>query len=67
MSIWDINRTQNRQEERKPEKTVMPHLMQSDSTDQAIANINNAQVITFDTDVHLHKIVNRDDDVRVIL
>lgn len=31
---------------------VIPHLMQSDSTDQAIANINNAQVITFDTDVH---------------
>jgi hypothetical protein len=30
----------------------LPHLMQSDSTDQAIANVNNAQVITFDTDVH---------------
>jgi len=31
---------------------VIPHLMQSDSTDQAIANVSNAQVITFDTDVH---------------
>lgn len=31
---------------------VIPHLMQSDSTDQAIANINNVQVITFNTDVH---------------
>jgi hypothetical protein len=30
----------------------IPHLMQSDSTDQAIANVSNAQVITFDTDVH---------------
>jgi len=30
----------------------MPHLMQSDSTDQAIANITLAQVITFNTDVH---------------
>lgn len=29
-----------------------PYLMQSDSTDQAIANVNNAQVITFDTDVY---------------
>jgi hypothetical protein len=34
----------------------LPHLMQSDSTDQAIANISNAQVITFDTDVHHHEI-----------
>jgi hypothetical protein len=56
LSIWDINRTQRQLEERKPEKTVVPHLMQSDSTDQAIANINNAQIITFDTDVHHHKI-----------
>ncbi len=29
-----------------------PYLMQSDSTDQAIANVNNAQVMTFDTDVY---------------
>jgi len=34
----------------------IPHLMQSDSTDQAIANVANAQVITFDTDVHHHDI-----------
>ena len=34
----------------------LPHLMQSDSTDQAIANVANAQVITFDTDVHHHNI-----------
>lgn len=32
----------------------VPHLMQSDSTDQAIADVGAAQVITFDTDVH-HK------------
>lgn len=32
--------------------TNMPYLMQSDSTDQAIANITLAQVITFDTDVY---------------
>ena len=31
---------------------TLPHLMQSDSTDQAIANVANAQLITFDTDVH---------------
>lgn len=31
---------------------VIPHLMQSDSTDQAIANVTTDQVITFDTDVH---------------
>lgn len=31
---------------------VIPHLMQSDTTDQAIANVANAQVITFNTDVH---------------
>jgi hypothetical protein len=31
---------------------VLPHMMQSDSTDQAIANIANAQLITFNTDVH---------------
>ena len=31
---------------------VLPHLMQSDSTDQAIADVNDEQVITFDTDVH---------------
>jgi hypothetical protein len=36
----------------------LPHLMQSDSTDQAIANVANAQVITFDTDVH-HKNITR--------
>lgn len=35
-----------------------PHLMQSDSTDQAIANVANAQVITFDTDVH-HRNITR--------
>ena len=34
----------------------VPHLMQSDSTDQSIADINSAQVITFDTDVHHHGI-----------
>jgi len=34
----------------------LPHLMQSDLTDQAIANITLAQVITFDTDVHHHDI-----------
>jgi hypothetical protein len=31
---------------------VIPHMMQSDTTDQAIANTANAQVITFNTDVH---------------
>jgi hypothetical protein len=31
---------------------IIPHLMQSDSTDQAIANVSNAQVVTFNTDVH---------------
>lgn len=35
---------------------TLPHLMQSDSTDQAIANVASAQVITFDTDVHHHMI-----------
>lgn len=34
----------------------MPHLMQSDNTDQAIADTTIAQVITFDTDVHHHMI-----------
>jgi hypothetical protein len=37
---------------------VLPHLMQSDNTDQAIANTANAQVITFDTDV-LHVGITR--------
>lgn len=36
----------------------LPHLMQSDATDQAIANTTLAQVITFDTDVH-HKDITR--------
>lgn len=36
--------------------SIIPHLMQSDSTDQAIANVNNAQVITFNTDVHHHNV-----------
>jgi len=31
---------------------VIPHLMQSDTTDQAIVNVTLAQVITFNTDVH---------------
>jgi hypothetical protein len=31
---------------------IVPHMMQSDLTDQAIANVSNAQVITFDTDNH---------------
>lgn len=31
---------------------VIPHMMQSDTTDQAIANVTLAQVITFNTDVH---------------
>ena len=31
---------------------VLPHLMQSDSTTQAVATANIAQKITFDTDVH---------------
>lgn len=34
----------------------IPHLMQSDSTDQAIADVAAAQVITFDTDVHHFRI-----------
>jgi len=33
-----------------------PHLMQSDTTDQSISNTSNAQVITFNTDVHHHGI-----------
>lgn len=35
---------------------ALPHMMQSDSTDQAISNTAVAQVITFDTDVHHHGI-----------
>lgn len=35
-----------------------PHLQQSDTTDQAIANVANAQVITFDTDSH-HQFITR--------
>lgn len=37
---------------------ILPHLMQSDSTDQAITadGVTNGQVITFDTDVHHHLI-----------
>lgn len=31
---------------------VLPHLMQSDTTDQSIASTTAEQVITFDTDVH---------------
>jgi hypothetical protein len=31
---------------------VLPHLMQSDTTDQSIIDITDEQVITFDTDVH---------------
>jgi hypothetical protein len=34
---------------------TLPHLMQSDSTDQAITATTSAQVITFDTDVHHHQ------------
>jgi hypothetical protein len=30
----------------------LPHMMQSDNTDQAIADVTTDQVITFDTDVH---------------
>jgi hypothetical protein len=30
----------------------VPHMMQSDLTDQAIANVSNAQLITFNTDNH---------------
>jgi hypothetical protein len=37
---------------------TIPHLMQSDSTDQAIADPKVAQVITFDTDVH-HSMITR--------
>ena len=36
----------------------MPHLEQSDTTDQAIANVSNAQVITFNTDSH-HQDITR--------
>lgn len=38
------------------ETISLPHLMQSDSTDQAIADVTADQVITFDTDVHHHEI-----------
>ena len=31
---------------------VLPHMMQSDSTNQAVATANIAQVVTFNTDVH---------------
>lgn len=31
---------------------IIPHLMQSDTTDQSIANVTLGQAITFDTDVH---------------
>ena len=37
---------------------AMPHMMQSDGTDQAIANVANAQVITFDADIH-HQNITR--------
>ncbi|MFA5381913.1 MAG: hypothetical protein WC356_02020 [Candidatus Micrarchaeia archaeon] len=39
---------------------VIPHLMQSDSTDQAIINASNAQIINFDTDVHHNGITRTD-------
>lgn len=35
-----------------PDALRLPHMMQSDSTDQVIANTTLAQVITFDTDIH---------------
>lgn len=31
---------------------IIPHLMQSDNTDQSITDVTEEQVITFDTDVH---------------
>lgn len=37
---------------------VIPHLMQSDSTDQSISSVTAEQVITFDTDVH-HNMIAR--------
>jgi len=45
-------------EEKIAATPVVPHLMQSDTTDQAIANVNNAQVVTFNTDVH-HQSITR--------
>ena len=39
---------------------VLPHLMQSDTTDQAIANVLNAQIINFNTDVHHNGITRTD-------
>lgn len=41
-----------------PDALRLPHMMQSDSTDQAIVATTAAQVITFDTDVH-HKDITR--------
>jgi hypothetical protein len=32
---------------------IIPYMMQSDTTDQAIANVSNAQVLTFDTSDHI--------------
>ncbi len=43
--------------------STIPHMMQSNSTDQAIANVANAQVITFDTDVH-HQEITRTSNSR---
>lgn len=37
---------------------VLPHMMQSDSTDQAITDATEEQIITFDTDVH-HSLITR--------
>ena len=34
----------------------LPHLMQSDTTDQSIADVTLGQAITFDSDVHRHNI-----------
>ena len=39
---------------------VLPHLMQSDTTDQAIINPANAQIINFNTDVHHNGITRTD-------
>lgn len=35
-----------------PRGIQLPHLEQIDTTDQSISNVNNAQVITFNTDTH---------------
>lgn len=46
---------------------LIPHMMQSDSTDQAILSAANAQVINFNTDVHHSRITRTDSNTFTII